>query len=61
MLDTVQRDKMSIYQPDQAGLVFPEIPQFASHAEDASTASATSSPRCAPSPCMASTTGLPGT
>lgn len=34
MLDTVQRDKISIYQPDQAGLVFPEIPQFASHAED---------------------------
>ncbi len=34
MLDTVQRDKISIYQPDQAGLVFPEIPHFASHAED---------------------------
>ena len=34
MLDTVQRDKVSIYQPDQPGLIFPEIPSFGSHAEE---------------------------
>jgi ribulose-5-phosphate 4-epimerase/fuculose-1-phosphate aldolase len=27
-------DKVSIYQPDQPGLIFPEIPTFASHAEE---------------------------
>ena len=34
MLDTVQRDKVSIYQPDQPGLEFPEIPSFGSFAEE---------------------------
>jgi ribulose-5-phosphate 4-epimerase/fuculose-1-phosphate aldolase len=34
MLDTAQREKVSIYQPDQHGLVFPEIPTFASVAEE---------------------------
>ncbi len=34
MLDTVQRDKVSIYQPDQEGLRFPEIPNFESVAEE---------------------------
>ena len=34
MLDTDQRDKVSIYQPDQAGLMFPEVPAFASHEEE---------------------------
>ena len=34
MLDTVQRDKISIYQPDQPGLVFPEMPAFKSFAEE---------------------------
>lgn len=32
MLDTVNRQ--SIYQPQQLGLIFPEVPLFASHAEE---------------------------
>ena len=34
MLDTVQREKASIYQPEQSGLAFPEIPTFASAADE---------------------------
>ncbi len=33
MLDTVGT-RVSIYQPEQKGLIFPEIPAFASHAEE---------------------------
>ena len=35
MLDNIPgKDRISIYQPEQEGLVFPEIPSFASHAEE---------------------------
>jgi ribulose-5-phosphate 4-epimerase/fuculose-1-phosphate aldolase len=35
MLDTVQtKERVSIYQPEQDGLIFPEIPQFNSFAEE---------------------------
>jgi len=35
MLDSVQgRNRVSIYQPEQDGLIFPEIPSFASFAEE---------------------------
>ncbi|WP_200306221.1 class II aldolase/adducin family protein [Paracraurococcus ruber] len=35
MLDSVQgRNRVSIYQPEQDGLIFPEIPNFASFAEE---------------------------
>ena len=33
MLDT-PRKRVSLYQPEQDGLVFPEIPQFADFAEE---------------------------
>ena len=33
MLDTLQ-PRISLYQPEQEGLIFPEIPAFASHAEE---------------------------
>lgn len=32
MLDT--RKRISVYQPEQQGLIFPEVPTFASHAEE---------------------------
>ncbi|WP_043351068.1 class II aldolase/adducin family protein, partial [Methylobacterium sp. B1] len=31
--DDAGRKRTSIYQPEQAGLIFPEIPEFANHAE----------------------------
>ncbi len=31
--DSAGRRRTSIYQPEQAGLIFPEMPEFASHAE----------------------------
>ncbi|MBE7248165.1 MAG: class II aldolase/adducin family protein, partial [Actinomycetospora chiangmaiensis] len=31
--DDAGRRRTSIYQPEQAGLIFPEIPEFANHAE----------------------------
>jgi ribulose-5-phosphate 4-epimerase/fuculose-1-phosphate aldolase len=34
MPDSVPPTKVSIYQPDQTGLIFPEIPTFQSHAEE---------------------------
>ena len=44
MLDTIERtptqtksasaERVSIYQPEQAGLQFPSIPEFASHAQE---------------------------
>ncbi len=34
MLDKVQRTRESIYQPEQPGLIFPERPVFATHAEE---------------------------
>ena len=33
MLDAVEK-RVSIYQPEQEGLIFPELPQFASYAEE---------------------------
>ncbi len=33
MLDTIEK-RVSIYQPEQEGLIFPELPSFASHAEE---------------------------
>lgn len=34
MLDRPKKERISIYQPEQEGLIFPEIPEFASHAEE---------------------------
>ena len=31
--DSAGRKRTSIYQPEQAGLIFPEIPHFANHAK----------------------------
>ena len=33
MLNTID-NRISLYQPEQKGLIFPEIPTFASHAEE---------------------------
>ncbi|MET0366571.1 MAG: class II aldolase/adducin family protein, partial [Methylobacterium sp.] len=32
--DDSGRKRTSIYQPEQAGLIFPEMPDFANHAEE---------------------------
>jgi hypothetical protein len=56
MLDTIQRE--SIYQPEQAGLKFPEKPTFGSPAAERRHRQER---LVAPSRCTAWTTALPGT
>lgn len=34
MLDIATKNRVSIYQPEQSGLIFPEIPEFANAAEE---------------------------
>jgi hypothetical protein len=59
MLDTVKRE--SIYQPEQPGLKFPEIPKFSTPAQERRHRQERLSPPVAPSRCTTWTTALPAT